>query len=159
MTSVAAFKLQFFSSKAVTDKLDPATRKVLGWTGAVLRRTAKSSLKYGTKSSPVGKPPTVHRSSGFTRKKKVKGVATLQPSSPFRELIFFAYDPARKSVVVGPALGGSQSGAPETLEYGGTTTIQRGGRSVTIRVGARPTMQPALEKEQENIVQKFKDII
>ena len=154
---VAKFKLNFFDAKAVTDPVDRAKKRLLSRVGAFTRTKARQSLKYGTGVSPPGRPPIVHRSIGFTRKKKSKGVVTQQPASPLRELLFFAYDPSADSVVIGPAIGGSHTGAPEALEWGGSTRVVRHGRTVTIRIGARPTVTPALETEAPKAIATLKD--
>lgn len=156
---VAGFKRSFFDRAAVADKIPPALKKALSKFGFLTRQIAKKSLKYGDKPSRPGQPPTVHRSSKFTRRKKTKGVTKQQPASPLRELIFFGYDADKKSVVIGPALGGSQSGAPETLEHGGTAVIVSNGRRVSVRIAARPTMQPAFEKQLANVNNDFRNLI
>lgn len=155
----ASVKSFFFDRKEITQKLDPETRKALSKFGAFVRRTSKSSLKYGDKPSPVGKPPTVHRSQGFTRKKKVKGQVVQQPSSPMRELIFFSYDPTTRSVVVGPTLGGSKSSAPEMQEHGGTNVIAVDGVRKIAHYRPRPFMRPAFDKELAKVEGYFMNIL
>ena len=153
---IAKLKSVFFDKSAVTDALDPGVAKALGKTGARIRLRARGSLKYAKGPSRPGQPPHVHRSVGFVRKRKVKGKSVAQASSPFRELLLFSYDPSTKSVVIGPAIGGPRDNAPEVLEFGGTCTVERDdGRRATIRVGARPTMQPALDKEQAAAAKQF----
>jgi hypothetical protein len=140
----------FFDRAAVTDRLPPAERQALAKVGAFVRRRAKSSLKYGKRSSPPGRPPTVHKTSGFNRKKAAKGVTTRQPASPLRELLYFAYDRDRRSVVIGPALFRGKAGGgvvPAVLEYGGGD------------VSPHPYMRPALAAESPNAAPTFKDLI
>jgi hypothetical protein len=146
----------FFTSRGVRDSLDKGTRRALSKFGAFTRRTAKSSLKYKIGPAPAGQPPHVHRSAGYTVKKKSKGVTKLQPASPLRELLFFSYDPVNKSVVIGPALGGSRSGAPRTQEEGGTARTPDG-RSVTI--AARPFMKPAFKSNLAKVMGDFRNIV
>jgi hypothetical protein len=113
--NVVTFKKMFFDSEAVVKALDPKVRKALSAFGARVRRTDKNSLKYarpGQKAQP-GKPPLAHRSTGFTRRKKVDGTVKQQPASPLRELTFFGWDASTKSIVIGPALGGPAK--PDTL--------------------------------------------
>lgn len=154
----ARVKSLFFDRKEITSKLDPAVRKALSKFGAFVRTRAKSSLRYGDKSSPPGKPPTVHRSRKFTRQKR-KGGAVRQPSSPLRELIFFSYDPAARSVVIGPALGGRQSGVPALMEHGGTATIAVDGKKIVARYQPRPFIRPAFETEMKKVEGNFLNII
>ena len=79
-------------------------------------------------------------------------MASSKPGEPPRSVVgylkkflYFAYDPATKSVVVGPALfGGGGGTAPRTLEEGGKA-ITYGGKTVTIK--PRPYMRPAFQAE------------
>lgn len=155
--NIASVKLQFFDSDAVMKAADRAKRKLLSRVGAYVRTRARSSLKYGTSTSRPGEPPVVHRSVGFSRKKKVGGALVSQPASPLRELLFFAYDSSADTVVIGPALGGSASGAPRALEHGGSSIAKHHGRTVTIRVGARPFVSPALASEAPRAIASLKD--
>ena len=154
MDNLAKVKSLFFDAKELVEKLDPETRKALSKFGAFVRRRAKSSLKYGTASSPPGSPPTVHRTQSRTKTNK-NGAVKVQMVSPLRELLFFKYDPSSKSAVIGPELGGSKSGAPETLEEGGTAKVF--GR--TLSVAARPTMRPAFAAELGNVMGNFRNIL
>lgn len=149
-------KLVFFDSKLVTTRVDASKRRMFSRVGAFTRRRVKGSLRYGTGHSRPGQVPIVHRSIGFTKTTKSKGVVKSQPASPLRELQFFAYDEAKDSVVIGPAIGGSRSGAPEVLEWGGTSKIVRRGRTVTITIGARPSVQPALATEGPKAIESLK---
>ncbi len=157
--NVAGVSKTFFNTVAVTSKVPPAIRKALSKFGAFTRRTAKSSLKYGDKPSRPGKPPTVHRSKAFTRKTKSKGRVKQQPASPLRELIFFGYDEAKRSVVIGPALGGSHDGAPAAMEHGGANVITTNGVRKTVRFAARPFMQPAFDKELGGAAGNLKNLV
>lgn len=150
-------KSLFFTVKAVRDQLDPAVRRALSKFGAFVRRRAKSSLKYKDGPAPPGQPPHVHRTTVFTAKKgkRPKKGKPPKPVSPLRELLFFSYDPRNKSVVIGPAIGGPKSGAPETLEEGGTAS--RDGKTVTI--APRPTMRPAFRIELDKVGGDFRAII
>jgi len=112
---IASFKKSFFDVKAVADKIDPAVKRALSKIGAYTRRRDKSSLKYLDGPAAKGKPPHVHRRKRFTRKKTTKGVASQQAASPLRELIFFGYDDATKSVVIGPATYSSKQGPAGSL--------------------------------------------
>ena len=146
-------KAAFFDKKGVADGLDAGTRKQLTKFGAFVRRRAKSSLKYKNGPAAPGKPPHVHRSASFKRKKGKPGKKQ-QPVSPLRELVFFSYDKASKSVVIGPAIGGSRTGAPRSLEEGGSARID--GRTVVIR--PRPTMAPAFAVELAKVGGDFRNI-
>lgn len=146
---VNSVKKFFLDSAAVRDALSAGERRALSKFGAFVRRRAKSSIRYKTGTSAPGKPPHAHKSERFTRESRNKklGTTTRRASSPLRELIFFSYDPNTKSVVIGPALGGPRTGAPEKLELG------KGG------VRARPYMGPAFRAELPKAPAMFKNAI
>lgn len=143
--SVEAFRKSFFDRAAVADKIPPAIKKALSKFGAFTRRRDKSSLKYRKAPAARGKPPSVHKSAHFKRKKKSKGVVTEQPTSPLRELIFFGFDPAKKSVVIGPAVFRSGTGgggvAPAKIEE------------------QHPHTLPAFQAELPKAADNFKNLI
>ena len=124
-------KRMFFDRQAVISKVDAATRRVLSKFGAFVRRSAKSSIRKRKKAAPPGQPPSSH--TGLLKK-----------------FIFFGYDAARQSVVIGPTrLNQKGRGeAPPLLEYGGKTTLKRGGKKRRVTYQARPYMGPAFEKEK-----------
>jgi len=124
----------FFDSKKVRRAVDRTTRRVLSKFGAFVRRTARSSIRKRKKASPPGSPPSSHI--GLLKK-----------------FIWFGYEPAKRSVVIGPARL-SQAGrgeAPHLLEYGGTGTVERRGKRKRAKVRPRPFMGPAFEKEQPKL--------
>ena len=74
-----------------------------------------------------------------------------------KRFIFFAYEPQRRSVVIGPVRLGQKIGdAPAALEHGGRSQVVSGSRrrkrqvrTVTIR--PRPFMGPAFEAERPKL--------
>lgn len=133
----------FFNPNAILKGLAREKRKALNQAGGYVRKVAKSSLKYGKGSSARGKPPTVHKSLGFTRTKKVKGVESKQPTSPLRELLFYAWDERTESVVVGPAIftAAKQEKVPTVVEE------------------RNPFMLPARDKSKDKITELFRGIL
>jgi hypothetical protein len=122
-------KEMFFDSKAVASAVDAGVRRVLSKFGAFVRQTARSSIRKRKAAGKPGSPPSSH-------------VGTL------KRLIFFGYDTAARSVVIGPAPFRSVVEAPPLLEYGGTASRKdRRGRRHSVNYKARPFMGPALEKE------------
>ena len=133
MDAVAQVKKMFFDSKAVTDAVDAATRRVLSKFGAFVRRGAKSSIRPRKAVSAPGSPPSSH-------------VGTL------KRLIYFAYDPGRKSVVIGPTPFKTSVGVvPPLLEYGGAAVIRVHGKVKPVTYRPRPFMGPAFEKEKPKL--------
>jgi len=126
-------KQMFFDTKAVTSRVDKATRKVLSKFGAFVRTGAKHSIRKRKAVSEPGGPPSSH-------------VGLL------RKLIYFGYDPGRKSVVIGPTPLHGTAEAPPLLEYGGKAWRRgRKGRQVMATYRARPFMGPAFEQEKPKL--------
>lgn len=160
-----ALRNNFFDSEKIIRLVDRGRRKALSKCGAFVRTRAKSSVRYRKQVSAAGSPPSAHRSERFTRKKRNRktGAEKKQPSSPLRELIYFAYDPRTETVVVGPeAFRNAKTPpgmAPAALEKGGESRKVTSHGLVPIHVQARPFMRPAEEAERSKFVSQFKEFI
>jgi len=123
------FKRMFFTSKAVLSATDRATRRVLSKFGAYVRRAAKSSIRKRKAISAPGKPPSSH-------------------TGLLKRFILFGYDPAKRSVVIGPLrlTRRGRGDAPQALEEGGTSRMVRRGRKKRVKIKARPFMGRAMRK-------------
>jgi len=132
-------KTLFFDKQTVLRAVDQAKRAVLSKAGAFIRTTAKHSIRQRKGPAPPGRPPHSHEGS-------------------LRRFIYFGYDPASDSVVVGP-VGFKRSAAPHVLEFGGKTEVKRRRRGKVIKTRAtiqeRPYMGPALEKERPNLPKRW----
>jgi hypothetical protein len=118
MTTIASAKASFFDRAAVMSRMDAATRKALNKSGARLRLIAQRSMRYVNESTNPDKPRRVS-SPGHPP------LAVRQ--HPFiRKFMFYSYDEASQSVVVGPAgfSGGTANPAPGILEHGGPAKIR-----------------------------------
>jgi hypothetical protein len=135
----AAAKRMFFDQRAVRDALDPEVRKRLSRFGSFVRTRSRSSIKKRKGASPPGKPPSAH--------------------GPELKKILFGYDRDAGSVVIGPVLAGSRSGAPETLERGGDATVKLKGKLVRAHYAPRPYMKPAFDTELQKTGNNFKNLI
>jgi hypothetical protein len=92
----------FFDRQAVMKRMDAATAAVLSKFGAFVMTAARQSIRTRKDVSQPGAPPT-------------NRVGTL------KRFIFFVFDPALQSVVIGPeSLGGD---VPGILEFGGDERI------------------------------------
>ena len=138
MNSIAQVKKLFFDRAAVMSAMDKATRRALSKFGAFVRQTSRNSIRSGEGTSAPGQPPRSH-------------------TGLLKRFIWFAYQPATRSVVIGPALlnkPASAGEAPALLEYGGVASRRvqaaRGG-SFHPRYRARPFMRPAFEREQRKL--------
>ena len=136
------FKQMFFTSKAVLSATDRATRRVLSRFGAYVRRAAKSSIRKRKTISRPGSPPSSH-------------------TGLLKRFILFGYDPAKRSVVIGPVrlTRGDRGEAPALLEYGGTTALKKDGKRKRARFRARPYMGPAMEAEKPKLPQMWRDSV
>lgn len=133
------FKALLFDRPAVLSAVDKATRRVLSRFGAFVRTTARHSIRRKKGASAPGSPPHSHEGS-------------------LRRLIYFGYDPSKRSVVVGPVPFGKGE-APALLEHGGTTTLKRRGKTVTAHYPARSFMGPALEAEKPKLSAMWADSV
>lgn len=162
--TLGQFKASFFD-RDLGNAIDRGAKRVLSKFGSFVWRRDKSSLKYRPGKSDAGKPPSVHRSKGFTRTKKNRktGAESRQPSSPLRELTLFAFDPAARSVVIGAALfekskvGGGI--VPRVTEEGGTAPFFADGERKIGLYQARPHLGPAFKAEMPKAAPLFKDMI
>lgn len=124
----ARAKHLFFDKKAVRDLLDAKSRKALSRAGAFVRQRAKTSIRKRKAISASGSPPSSH-------------------AGHLKRLIWFAYDPHARSVVIGPVQF-KEGVAPKLLEFGGKGSVKRkSGKTVSANYSPRPFMGPALEKE------------
>lgn len=164
MLTIKQFKLQFFD-RAIQQGIDRGAKRALSRFGSYVWKRDKTGLKYRKGKSVAGNPPHVHRSTGFTRSRKNRrtGAESKQPTSPLRELTLFAYDPDRKSTVIGAALfARSKVGAgkaPRTVEEGGVGRFFSRGVLKTGHYAPHPHLGPAFRAELPKLPQMMKDII
>ena len=106
----------FFDRQAVIDRMGKANVRAVSKAGAFIRTRARTSLRRRKKSSPPGRPPSVH---------STDNVATLKN-------ILFAYEPHAQTLVVGPvALNQINQSwidmrtrtVPQVLEFGDVLTV------------------------------------
>ena len=128
----------FFDSAKVQAATSRAERNVLSRFGAFVRRTARSSIRKRKGPSEPGQPPSSH-------------------TGLLKRFIFFAYEPERRSVVIGPVRLNQKVGdAPAALEHGGPSKVVSGNRRRkrqvrTITIRPRPFMGPAFEAERPKL--------
>lgn len=135
-------KSLFFDRTRVMNALTAAERRVLSRFGAFVRQRARTSIRQRTTVSAPGSPPSSH-------------VGLL------KQFIWFAYDPLRRSVVIGPVRLNAKTGgdAPRLLEYGGSAVRRRRGRMVRMQYHARPFMRPAFDRELSQLPPLWRDSI
>lgn len=160
----------FFDRPAVQAAVGRGRLKALNRIGGYLRLTARRSIRKRKGTSAPGRPPHSH-------------VGLL------RDNVFYSYDRAQDSVVVGPALLASrdQDGrptggmtVPQVLEQGGAIRVREvlvGGRwrraksnrstggkptrMTTANIEPRPTMGPALDQARraDKLSEFWKDVV
>ena len=136
---IKQFKAAFFDAESVKKRVKNATRQALSKVGSFVRRRAKSSIRKRKAVSQPGMPPSSHEGS-------------------LRRLIFFAYDSARDSVVVGPAVY-RKGEAPRLLEHSGEIQRRtRSGQAKRLHYRARPFMKPAGEAEAPKLTGLMRNI-
>jgi hypothetical protein len=142
-------KQLFFDRPRVQRAVNAANRRALAKAGAIVRKTAQRSLR---KAPYVTRKPRGGERTDFRTKSSRPGQPPYSQTGLLKRFLFFGYDPARESVVVGPARLAKRGDAPHVLEYGGTTVIDpRRGRRRRIRIAPRPFMGPALEQERSKL--------
>lgn len=144
MVSIKVTK-SFFDKKPVIDAIGKTKAAALAKMGAFVRRSAKSSIRRRKRASEPGKPPSSH-------------VGLL------RDFIFFSFEKSSAGAVVGPykldrsGTSPDQGTVPGALERGGTVIVTgRKGKKRTFKVGARPYMLPALQKNVDRFPGLFKE--
>lgn len=123
----------FFDKPEVLRLVDEETRRQLASGGARLRRSARKSMRPRKGPAPAGRPPNYHRKDAR------------HPRGPLlRDRLYFALEPIRKSVVVGPEKLG-RSNVPATMERGGTVRVRylapQAGRRKLKSVAAKSSFQ------------------
>ena len=160
MAITMKMKELFFDRPKVRAAMNAATRKALSRAGAFVRTRAKSSIR----KAPYLKRKTRGKSrSDFRRSSSKPGNPPFSQVGTLKRFLFFAYDPASESVIVGPARITRSTDAPHTLEFGGRAMIKlkplpkwwrkpkkRRPLSKRVFIKKRPYMLPALQKEAPN---------
>ena len=138
-------KQMFFDRAAVQSAMDTRARRALGKFGALVRKTAIASVKEAPhgRHSPAGSAPFSHmaaRRRAINRKRKAEGRPKAKPGFKGLKHILYAYDPAKQSVIIGPASNRKRSiTIPEILEDG------------KLNVSSHPFMGPAFERAKPRL--------
>ena len=140
----ANFKLLFFDQAAIRNQMDTRSRVALGKFGAMVRKSAVASVKEApaTRHAPAGSPPFSHVSARRRKLNQKRKAAGKKSVGGFKGLkhVLFAYDPAKRTVIIGPASNRSRSiTIPEILEEG------------KLDVSQHPFMGPAFEKTKPKL--------
>lgn len=160
-------KRLFFDKPAVLRDIDRKERQALSRIGAFVRRRARTFVRQ-RKRPRKGKRG---RKTLLSR----PGQPPISWTKPGIRDILFHYDPREKNVVIGPLQFNQSEDVPGKLEHGGTSYIWESrytdrempwhtgkwsdgpveNRKRAIRIKPRPFMGPALEAEQQTILDAF----
>lgn len=161
--SLKAATSNFFDRAVVKNAMDKGSIRALKRSGAYVRKVMRNSMKKRKGAAPAGTPPHVH-------------------AGDLKRLTLYAFDPAAKSVVIGPVKF-SKGTAPEVLERGGKVidygffssagkwvplrliktigrqALLRSGRVIAreFRVEARPYSRPALDASAPALPEFWRD--
>ena len=127
-----------------TKKIERSARQAEARTlkrfGYRVRRAARQSIRKRKKTSQAGQAPSSH-------------------AGLLKRFILYAYERARRSVVIGPKrLGGKRGQAPEALEHGGRS-VSSDKQPRAIKIKPRPYMGPVFEREKPKLPAMWRNSI
>jgi len=133
------FRLVYFDAAKVIRRMDAAARNSLTRAGRFIRKRAHDSIRKRKAISKPGQPPRSH-------------------AGQLRKLLFYAWDPRTRSIVIGPAAF-KEAEAPNLLEFGGRVgrLDRRQRRPRTMIYRKRPFMGPAYEAERDQLPERFRN--
>lgn len=135
----AALKQGFFDSAKVKAGVDAGLRRVLSKLGSFVRRRARSSIRKRKRAAAAGSPPSSHAGQ--------------------LKLIYFAWDAAQKSVVVGPIPQQGEAVVPALMEKGGQFTLVEKTKTRILHYRPHPFMKPALDAELPGFAAQLKGLM
>ena len=154
----------FFDRERVRGMLRITTRQALAKAGALVRTIARRSMRYVT-----GLREQERQIAAGERKRLSGEPAPSAPGTPphavrphpwLRQHLYYAYDPGRGSVVIGPVRLSSRTNVPAVHEFGGTVMVRNKRRRVRkvgsggeIRVGGRAcrTTKPVQDRHGNTV--------
>ena len=153
-------KLRFFDRAAVTRSVGAITRLALGKAGALVRMIARRSMRYGTSLREQQRQKDAGERKRITGDPSPSAPGTpphaVRPHPWIREHLYYAYEPAGRTVVIGPVRLSSRVNVPALHEYGGRVFLRNRrrvrrkiGSGGEIRVGGRAcrTTKPAVDRQ------------
>jgi hypothetical protein len=163
----------FFDQPAVRRAVNAAARGIFAHFGWRVMRSARASIKAGRRKTLAELTPAERQSyriqqEYWRRGRRGKPRLARRESAPgepphnvtglLKRFIYFAYDPWRRSVVIGPEAKGPRTA--DALEYGGAVRRSRGPRKgEVVNVAARPYMWPAFIKNRSALPAMWRDSV
>lgn len=175
--NISSAKAGFLDSAAVIKAMDRATRQVLSRFGAFTRRRSQESIRYRKSPSPPGQPPSAHRSAAGGKSPLRQHIYFYYDFSRKSVVV----GPIKLSRPAGTEQGVPVSGTvPSVLERGGEVkrieiqlpsgkwqklterSRRRAGKDApqrkrSVRIAARPYMNPAFERELAALPEKWRN--
>jgi hypothetical protein len=152
-------KRRFFDRAAVIRSVDAITRLALGKAGALVRMISQRSMRYVTSQREKMRQVEAGERKRLTGESAPSAPGTpphaVRPHPWIREHLYYAYEPAGRTVVIGPVRLSSRVNVPALHEYGGRVFMRNRrrvrrkiGSGGEIRVGGRAcrTTKPAVDR-------------
>ncbi|HUU36419.1 MAG TPA: hypothetical protein VMW48_20280 [Vicinamibacterales bacterium] len=142
-------KYWFFDRERVRSMLRITTRGALSKAGALVRTIARRSMRYVTSLKEQQRQIDAGKRKRLTGERAPSAPGTpphaVRPHPWIRQHLYYAYDPGRGSVVIGPVRLFSQVNVPALHEFGGRMVLRnrrrrtrKVGSGGEIRIGGRP---------------------
>ena len=162
-------KSQFFDKDIVVNVINKNERRYLVRAGSYIRKAARNSIKNPPKAKKKSDKIT---GSENAQKYRANQQNSSPGNPPFNQTgklkggIFFSYDAANRSVIIGPEkLASGDLTLLSALEFGGRTRWKwkdpkTGNKETgTHTIAARPFMRPAMERSKGMLQQIWKESI
>jgi hypothetical protein len=140
----------FFDRPAVERAMDEPAKVMMEIGAKHIRRRAQTSMRY-----------TSGRPGKYTPSKPGQPPRAVREHPLVRRHLYYHYDPSSRSAVIGPARLAIDTGAPHTLEFGGSALIRnsrrvvrRVGDGAELRIGGPigPTAKPAVDQHGQTVM-------
>ena len=154
----------FFDRERVRSMLRITTRGALSKAGALVRTIARRSMRYVTSLAEQERQVAAGERKRLTGDPAPSAPGTpphaVRPHPWLRQHLYYAYDPGRGSVVIGPVRLSSRVNVPALHEFGGRVVLRNPRRRVRkvgfggeIRIGGRPcrTTKPVQDRHGSTV--------
>ncbi len=146
---VREFKRLFFRPEKITDPLERAKQQRFSRFGYFTMRDARESIRKPGKGRVKLGAQGRDKKGRFTRAKRLKAASSKPGSPPYNQtgllkrFVYFGWDRAVRSVVIGPAAFKSGGKVTQAIEHGGEAV----NNGVRLKYAARPFVRPAFDRQ------------
>jgi len=154
----------FFDRDRVRSALAITSRQALGKAGALVRTIARRSMRYVTSLREQERQVEAGKRKRLTGDPAPSAPGTpphaVRPHPNIRQFLYYALDPGRGSVVIGPVRLSSRVNVPALHEFGGRVVLRNPRRRVRkvgsggeVRIGGRPcrTTKPTQDRHGNTV--------